>query len=110
MSRSWISRTRAGTSRAAYPSDIDEDFRRDFTSRYGSSGVSYDTYAPAYLYGYEMASDPRYQGRDFSQVENELRSDYGRRYPNSTWEKMKDSIRYGWNKVTGKSSSASTSR
>ncbi len=90
--------------------DIDEDFRRDFTSRYGTSGVNYDTYAPAYRYGYDMASDPRYQGRDFSQVEDDLRSDYGRRYPNSTWDKMKDSIRYGWNKVTGKSSSATTSR
>jgi hypothetical protein len=22
--------------------------------------------------------------------------------PNSTWERMKDAIRYGWNKVTGK--------
>jgi uncharacterized protein (TIGR02271 family) len=80
----------------------DSDFRRDFQTNYGTSGASYDTYAPAYRYGYEMASDPRYKGRSFSDVENDLRTDYGSRYPNSTWDKMKNSIRYGWDKVTGK--------
>jgi len=35
-------------------------------------------------------------------VESDLRADYGRRYPNSTWDKMKNSIRYGWDKVTGR--------
>ena len=80
----------------------DSAFRADFQQRYAGSGASYDTYLPAYEYGYEMASDPRYKGRSFDEVESDLRSDYGRRNPNSTWEKMKDSIRYGWNKVTGK--------
>jgi uncharacterized protein (TIGR02271 family) len=85
----------------------DTDFRNDFQTRYGSTpGASYDTYSPAYRYGYEAASDPRYKGKDFSEIESDLRSDYGRRYPNSTWEKMKDSIRYGWDKVTGKASAA----
>lgn len=84
----------------------DTYFRNDFQSRYGTSGETYDTYAPAYRYGYDAASDPRYRGKDFSEIESDLRSDYGRRYPNSTWEKMKDSIRYGWDKVTGKTSAA----
>lgn len=99
-----------GATNVSGQSNFDDDFRSDFTRRYGSTGVSYDTYAPAYRYGYDMASDPRYKGRSFNAVEQDLRSDYGRRYPNSTWEKMKDSIRYGWDKVTGKSSSATTSR
>lgn len=80
----------------------DSDFRADFQNRYGTSGGSYETYQPAYRYGYDMASDPRYRGRSFDDVESDLRTDYGRRYPNSTWEKMKDAVRYGWNKVTGK--------
>jgi uncharacterized protein (TIGR02271 family) len=92
------------------PNDINEDFRNHFTSYYGSSGDTYETYEPAYRYGYDTASDPRYRGKDFSQVETDLRSDYERRYPNSTWEKIKDSVRYGWDKVTGRSSSATTSR
>ncbi len=86
----------------------DDDFRRHFNSAYASTGETYDTYAPAYRYGYETASDPRYRGRSFDEVESNLRSDYGSRYPNSTWEKVKDSIRYGWDKVTGKAKSAAS--
>ncbi len=88
----------------------DADFRTDFQNRYAARGGSYETYQPAYQYGYEMASDPRYQGRSFDDVESDLRSDYGRRYPNGTWENMKDAIRSGWNKVTGKSREQTASR
>jgi uncharacterized protein (TIGR02271 family) len=80
----------------------DSDFRTDFQKRYASGGASYDTYQPAYRYGYEMASDPRYKGRSYDEAESDLRSEYGRRYPKGAWEKMKDGVRYGWNKVTGK--------
>jgi stress response protein YsnF len=88
--------------------DYDDDFRNNFRTTYGSQGLNYDDYAPAYRYGSDMANDPRYQGRNWSDVESDLRSDYGSRYPNSTWEKMKDSIRYGWDKVTGKTRSAAS--
>jgi uncharacterized protein (TIGR02271 family) len=91
-------------------SALNADFRRDFESRYGSSGGDYNDYGPAYNYGYAMAADPRYQGKRFNEVESDLRTDYGRRYPNSTWEKIKDSVRYGWDKVTGKASSATGAR
>ena len=84
----------------------DSDFRADFQKRYSATGASYDTYLPAYRYGYEMASDPRYKGRSFNEVESDLRSDYGRRYPQSAWEKMKDAVSYGWDRVTGKARAA----
>jgi uncharacterized protein (TIGR02271 family) len=84
----------------------DSDFRADYQKRYAASGASYDTYLPAYRYGYEMASDPRYTGRSFNEVESDLRSDYARRYPQGAWEKMKDAVSYGWNKVTGKARAA----
>jgi uncharacterized protein (TIGR02271 family) len=93
---------------SAQTSEVDEDFRRDFATRYGTTGETYETYSPAYHYGYAMASDPRYRGRDFSQVESDLRTDYGRFYPNSTWEKMKASVRYGWDRVTGRAKATSS--
>ena len=103
--------TRGGKQKSDVPDKcFDDDFRRHFTTNYGTGGEQYDTYAPAYRYGYEAASDPRYRGKDFRDIESDLRSDYGRRYPGSTWEKMKDSIRYGWDKVTGKTSSATSNR
>lgn len=88
--------------------DYNDDFRRDFQTRYGSSGGSYEDYAPGYTYGYQAASDPRYQGRNWDEVQFDLRTGYGSQYPNSTWEKMKDSIRYGWEKVTGRAHAATT--
>jgi uncharacterized protein (TIGR02271 family) len=80
--------------------DYTEDFRSDYAQRYAASGETYETYAPAYNYGYSMAGDPRYSGRTFDEVEPDLRADYGQRYPNSTWERMKDSVRYGWERLT----------
>ena len=82
--------------------DYSADFRRDYDARYASSGVPYETMSPAYDYGYRSASDPRYRGRSWSEVENDLRTDYERNYPNSAWEKTKDAVRYGWEKVTGR--------
>jgi len=82
--------------------DYDSDFRNDFKTRYSSMpSAQYETYAPAYQYGYRMGSDQRYRGRRWEDVELDLRRDYERSYPNSKWEQMKDSVRYGWNKVTG---------
>ncbi|MBV9501824.1 MAG: YsnF/AvaK domain-containing protein [Acidobacteriaceae bacterium] len=99
--------TAASTTKA---SGIDDDFRRDFQTRYASSGASYEDYGPAYEYGYQAASDPRYQGRSWDEVESDLRSDYGLRYPNSAWERMKASVRYGWDKITGRARGATSTR
>lgn len=91
------------TARSGVISDYDEDFRRGFQTRYASDrSASYDLYAPAYRYGYEMASDPRYRGKSWDHVESTLWTDYERRNPNSVWDRMKGAVRYGWEKVTGK--------
>jgi len=68
--------------------------RRDFGAA--------DDNDPGYRYGYEMASDQRYRGRRWDDVENDLRTDYARRNPNSTWEETKAAVRRGWDKVTGR--------
>ncbi len=91
---------------AASTGGYDTDFRQHFATAY--PGGNYNDYAPAYKYGSDIANDPRYKGRDYSEIESQLRDDYSRRYPNSTWEKMKDSVRYGWDKVTGKGRSTTS--
>jgi len=82
--------------------DYSDDFRRDFQTRYGRAAGSYETYAPAYEYGYRMGNDPRYTGKTWHDVESTLKTDYLRNNPNSTWDQVKGAIRYGWEKVTGK--------
>lgn len=83
--------------------NYETEFQRDFRSRYGSvPGAKYETYAPAYQYGHRMASDDRYRGKGWDQVESHLRTGFERDHPGGKWEQMKDSVRYGWEKVTGR--------
>ncbi|KGF83279.1 hypothetical protein IA69_00195 [Massilia sp. JS1662] len=86
-------------------STLDDDtyYRNDWQTNYASLGGTYDDYAPAYRYGNEMRRDARYQGRDWDDVESDLRSDWDTRYGSSgssTWERMKAAVRSGWNRMT----------
>jgi len=82
--------------------DYREDFRRDFGTRYGTTGEQFETYAPAYDYGYRVANDSRYRGKSWDDVEDTIRTDYLRNNPNSSWDRVKGAVRYGWERVTGK--------
>lgn len=90
-------------SAANLSADDDTYYRNDWQSNYASLGGTYDDYAPAYRYGNEMRRDARYQGRNWDDVETDLRSDWDTRYGSSdasTWEKMKAAVRSGWNRMT----------
>jgi len=82
-------------------SDYDDDFRTHFQSNYARGGGDYDRHRPAYQFGHQYASDARYRDRDWSHVENDLRRDWDTR-GQGAWEDVKDSIRYGWDKVRGR--------
>lgn len=81
--------------------DFEPDYRKDFQSRYGAQGGSYDDYSEAYRYGHILAGDPRYQGRDWNTIEPEARRDWESQHPESTWERFKLAIQHGWERVTG---------
>jgi len=82
------------------------DFRQDYESNSANSGYGYDQYRPAYRYGYEMASDSRYNASDWSDIEMQARRNWneGTLGP---WERYKDAVRYGWERgrqaATGRS-------
>jgi len=86
----------------SYGSDLDDDYYRNhWSTNYASAGGSYDDYVPAYRYGNEART--RYSGRNWDDVESDLRSDWDTRYANSgasTWEKFKGAVRSGWDRVT----------
>jgi uncharacterized protein (TIGR02271 family) len=100
--RSDVDVQQLGTEHGLRDRDIDDrEFRTHFESTYGRSG-RYEDYAPAYRYGYTMAGDERYRGHRWEDVETRLRSDYERQYPGSTWDQIKGSVRYGWERMTGR--------
>lgn len=99
--RDTVRRTEVNVERIGAADSVD-DYRADWESRYGTSGEAYEVYEPAYVYGSRSASDPRWTGRSWSDVEEDIRTDYMRTNPNSSWERMKGAVRYGWEKATRK--------
>jgi len=79
----------------------DADFRRHWQSAYGTSGGRYEDYDAAYRYGSTMAGSDRYKNYQWNDVEPQLRSDWESNHPGSTWDKVKDAVRYGAERVTG---------
>jgi hypothetical protein len=85
--------------------DDDDEYRSHWNATYSTAtgAGTYDEYRPAYAYGSEMARNEKYRGRQWGEVENDLRSDWDTRYGTggqSTWEKMKSAVRHGWDRVT----------
>ncbi|SNS12547.1 conserved domain-containing protein [Noviherbaspirillum humi] len=81
--------------------DDSDDYRRHWQSAYGQSGGRYEDYDSAYRYGSTMGGTERFRNYRWEEAEPELRSDWERSHPESTWERVKDAVRYGAERVTG---------
>jgi uncharacterized membrane protein len=78
--------------------DYEPEFQRHYRAVQPAREQSYDQCAPAYRYGYGLATQPRYAGRDWSTIESEARRDWESRHQGS-WDEFKDAVRYGWEHV-----------
>jgi hypothetical protein len=82
---------------------VNNDDERDFRSHYETTviagGRPYDDYAPAYRFGYDMASDTRYPYGNWETIEPDLRRDWDQSHPNS-WNEFKAAVRYAWEKAS----------
>jgi len=88
--------------------NVDENYRRDrasfeqhFNKRRANLGTAADTRTfadaePQYRKGYEAAHDERYAGRDFSEVEPELRRSHT---GGESWEHLREEINEGFNRA-----------
>jgi uncharacterized protein (TIGR02271 family) len=101
-------RAEAGIQARGYDTHV-HDFRNHFASLYKNRGYTYDRYEPAYRYGYTLASDKRYSGKDWSAVEAEVRSDWEKNNK-GVWDEFKDAVRYGWDRMRGYSSAEASAR
>jgi uncharacterized protein (TIGR02271 family) len=87
--------------------DVDENWNRDrsgfekhFGTRRSGMGTAADTRTfadaePNYRRGYEAAHDERYAGRDFSEVEPDLRRSHS---DGDSWEHLREEIREGFDR------------
>jgi hypothetical protein len=89
-----------GVAEAINPTVEDEYWRGNYSSRpYVRGGEGYETYAPAYRYGWE--SYAAYRGRPFDEVEPDLRAEWERsgRSRELTWDRAKEATRDAWHRV-----------
>ncbi len=76
------------------------DFHDDYAARYAGHGDRFEDYEPAYRYGHSLASDERYGGRQWEDIEADVRGDWERRHPDNAWERFKGAVRSAWERAT----------
>ncbi len=89
----------AGTTRTGGMSD-DSDFRTHWQTAYGQQGGRYEDYDAAYRYGSSLSGRDRFQADRWNEVEPQVRSEWETNHPESAWDKVKDAVRYGAQRVT----------
>ena len=91
-----------GAAEAVNPTREDEYWRENYKTRpYAKADLGYDTYQPAYKYGWETRG--KYAGRKYDEVENELASgwDSAKGKSNLAWNDAKAAVRDAWHRVDG---------
>jgi uncharacterized protein (TIGR02271 family) len=81
--------------------DEDTEYRRHWQTAYGSSGGRYEDYDDAYRYGSRLSGTEQFKNYRWDDVEPNVRRDWESSHPGSTWDKVKDAVRYGAERVTG---------
>jgi uncharacterized protein (TIGR02271 family) len=87
--------------------EVMPEFRQSWQSRYGSQSGRWEDFEPAYRYGYETSHDPRFSGRQWPEIEPDLRRDYGTwaqrsgyRHDDNAWERLKNNVKESWENGT----------
>lgn len=72
------------------------EFRQNYSKTFANSGYDYDKVAPAYQYGTELGAQHR--DKDWQSLEPDAETYWETKSP-GTWDRMKDAIRYAWERV-----------
>lgn len=73
-------------------------FHSHYSTTYATTGRPYSAYEPSYRFGYDLASDERYQGREWDDLAGDAARDWGSRF-DQAWDEVKDNVRYAWEEV-----------
>lgn len=76
---------------------------RSHHARNVGDDTNYDEYAPAYLYGLDMATHEQHGGKEkeWEAAEPALRGEWERRHPQSAWSRFREAVQYGWERLRG---------
>jgi stress response protein YsnF len=80
---------------------LDNEFRKDFETRYAGRGYAYEHSRAAYNYGRELALDPRFRGKNWEETEPEARRMFEERNP-GMWGEHKGAVRLAFERTQGR--------
>ena len=84
-----------------FASDHEVDFRRNFDANHADLGMEYKDAAPFYEFGFRMAGSERFAGKNFEDVEPELKAAYLLEFPDGDWDRISNLVLYGWEQAGG---------
>jgi uncharacterized protein (TIGR02271 family) len=93
-----VEKTNGGATGSTGWNEYDSRWRTHYNQNFSTTGRNYEYYQPGYRYGYSLANDRRYSGRDWGLIESDVRRDW-EATGQGAWEDFKDAIRHGWNEV-----------
>jgi len=95
-----------GTVSGMHPDDwttYSPRYHQNWTTHYGTGGGTWEDFEPGYRYGHDMAYDPRYEDREWSDVEPDLQRNYpmwaertGYQAHDDDWMRYRDHVRAAW--------------
>ena len=92
----------AGTAASALVYDDHRDaFRSHCRTTYGPDGDRFETYEPAYRFGFTSGAHSDYRDRDYADVETDLRRRFEDRHGEGTFKTMSHAVKYGFNHARG---------
>ena len=87
-----------GVAEIVNPTVEDDYWRSHYSARpYATPQVPYETFRPAYRYGWE--SYRRFRGRKFDEVEIELRREWERTDRELSWDRARGATRDAWQRI-----------
>ncbi len=78
--------------------DYDTDFRNFYTKNLSKSGATYENLAPAFHYGYDLATKEPFRSSPWSAVEADSKRIWEEKNP-GTWVQNQAVIKYAWERV-----------
>jgi hypothetical protein len=91
----------SGGATTGFDQDDEAYYRQHYNTSYAHTGRDFSYYEPAYTYGSSAATDERYYGRDWDEVEPGLRQRWETEYRDKgAWDEFKDGVRHAWDSIT----------
>ncbi len=75
---------------------VDGSFRKHYEEIYGDQDYPYESFAPAYRFGYFAASDERFLNRPWSEVEPEVEAAWRAEFGDRQWDTYKEALRFSF--------------